>query len=150
MPDQIIVCTDGSPDAVAAAAAGLAVVGAPKQAVIVTVIEPPDDSLVTGGGFAGGVMSEEELDRDTAAAHSTARSVLEDTASQLELPDAELKVLEGTPGQAVCQFASDLNARAIVMGSRGRGVVKRAVLGSVSDHVVRHAPCPVVISGPAA
>jgi nucleotide-binding universal stress UspA family protein len=34
------------------------------------------------------------------------------------------------------------------MGSRGRGGIKRALLGSVSDHVVRNAPCPVVIARP--
>jgi nucleotide-binding universal stress UspA family protein len=75
--------------------------------------------------------------------------MLEDAATQLQRPDADLRVLEGDPGLAVCRLASDLDARAIVMGSRGRGIVKRAVLGSVSDHVVRNAPCPVVITGPA-
>jgi nucleotide-binding universal stress UspA family protein len=33
----------------------------------------------------------------------------------------------------------------IVVGTHGRGRVGRLVLGSVSDHVVRHAPCPVLI-----
>ena len=148
MSDEVIVCTDGSAAAMAAAAAGLAVVGAADRVVVTTVIEPPDASLVTGTGFAGGVMSPDELDRETAAAQASARSTLQDTASYLERPDAELRVLEGSPGPAVCELATDLGARAIVMGSRGRGVVKRALLGSVSDHVVRNAPCPVVITGP--
>ena len=149
MSDPIIVCTDGSPASMAAAATGLAVVESPDRVVLTTVIEPPDPSLVTGGGFAGGVMSADELDRESAAAQSGAQSMLQDAATQLQLPDADLRVLEGDPGLAVCRLASDLNARAIVMGSRGRGIVKRAVLGSVSDHVVRNAPCPVVITGPA-
>jgi nucleotide-binding universal stress UspA family protein len=34
------------------------------------------------------------------------------------------------------------------MGSRGRGGIKRALLGSVSDYVVRNARCPVVVTGP--
>ena len=33
----------------------------------------------------------------------------------------------------------------IALGSHGRGVFKRMVLGSVSEHVVRHAPCPVLV-----
>jgi nucleotide-binding universal stress UspA family protein len=36
----------------------------------------------------------------------------------------------------------------MVVGTRGRGGLRRAVLGSVSDHVVRNAPCPVVVVGP--
>lgn len=35
---------------------------------------------------------------------------------------------------------------AIVIGTRGRGGIKRALLGSVSDYVVRNAPCPVVVT----
>ena len=58
-------------------------------------------------------------------------------------------VLEGNPGDAVCSYAGEIGAKAIVMGSRGRGGVRRALLGSVSDHTVRNAPCPVVITGPA-
>ena len=34
-----------------------------------------------------------------------------------------------------------------MVGSRGRGGLKRAVLGSVSDHIVRNAPCPVLVTG---
>jgi nucleotide-binding universal stress UspA family protein len=57
-------------------------------------------------------------------------------------------VLRGSPGPALCSLARSIDAQAIVMGSRGRGGIKRALLGSVSDHVVRNAPCPVVIVGP--
>src|SRR6478672_5857667 len=137
MPDPIIVCTDGSPASMAAAATGLGVVDSPGRVVLTTVIEPPDPSLVTGGGFAGGVMSADELDRESAAARSAAQAMLEEVAAQLHRSDADLRVLEGDAGVAVCRLAAELHARAIVMGSRGRGIVKRAVLGSVSDHVVR-------------
>jgi len=38
-----------------------------------------------------------------------------------------------------------VSARAIVLGTRGRGGITRALLGSVSDYVTRAAPCTVVI-----
>jgi nucleotide-binding universal stress UspA family protein len=41
--------------------------------------------------------------------------------------------------------AEDIGAGLVVVGSRGRGPIKRAVMGSVSDSVVRHAHCPVLV-----
>ena len=57
-------------------------------------------------------------------------------------------ILTGAPGPAVCDLATSLPASVVVMGTRGRGGLRRTVLGSVSDHVVRNAPCPVVTTGP--
>lgn len=47
-------------------------------------------------------------------------------------------------GEAIVARADELHADLIVMGTHGRTGVKRMVLGSVADHVVRHAPCPVL------
>ena len=66
----------------------------------------------------------------------------------LGVPADQTEVLYGDPGHALCHVAAERSARAIVMGSRGRGGLKRALLGSVSDYVVRNAPCPVVITRP--
>ena len=66
---------------------------------------------------------------------------LADTDASLEV---ETKVLSGAPGDEIRREAAACNAVAIVLGTRGQGGLKRALLGSVSDHVVRNAPCPVV------
>lgn len=47
-------------------------------------------------------------------------------------------------GAAIVERARELPADLIVMGTHGRGAIARAFLGSVADHVVRHADCPVV------
>ena len=47
-------------------------------------------------------------------------------------------------GAATIECARQLNADLIVVGTRGQGGVKRALLGSTADHLVRHADCPVV------
>jgi nucleotide-binding universal stress UspA family protein len=57
-------------------------------------------------------------------------------------------VLAGSPGPALCELATSLPASVIVIGTRGQGGLRRAVLGSVSDHVVRNSPCPVVVTAP--
>lgn len=52
-------------------------------------------------------------------------------------------VTEGHPAQVLIDLAAD--AELLVLGSRGRGGLAGAVLGSVSLHCVGHAPCPVVV-----
>jgi nucleotide-binding universal stress UspA family protein len=54
-------------------------------------------------------------------------------------------VWEGEPGPAIVEAAESEAVDMIVVGTRGRNRVGRFVLGSVSDHVVRSAPCPVLI-----
>lgn len=49
------------------------------------------------------------------------------------------------PGEIICRVALEENATMIVMGTRGLGKVRRTILGSVSDYVVHHAHCPVVV-----
>ena len=51
----------------------------------------------------------------------------------------------GEPGAAICELADEVSAGAIVLGTRGRGGLTRALLGSVSDYVTRAAPCTVVV-----
>jgi len=48
----------------------------------------------------------------------------------------------------IVALAEELGADMIVMGSRGLGGVRRALMGSVSDSVVRHAHCPVLVVRP--
>jgi nucleotide-binding universal stress UspA family protein len=142
----VLLCTDGSDLAIAALRAGVELLGPDARLVIVAVVAEPDATLLTGSGFAGGVMSSEEYDRLVQAETDEAQRAVAATREALAVDATETRIVRGDPGTAICALASDLGARAIVMGTRGRGGLKRAVLGSVSDHVVRNAPCPVVVS----
>lgn len=90
-------------------------------------------------------MTDAEYAAAQDAATRAATSIVEETQQRLGLHGSESEVLRGEVGAAICQRAEELGAAAIVIGSRGRGGWKRAVLGSVSDYVVRNAPCPVVV-----
>jgi nucleotide-binding universal stress UspA family protein len=142
----MLLCTDGSPLATTALRRGLEVVGAADRVVVATVVELTHPVDVVGGGHAGGVVSPAEAEHADEASLAAGKRLLADVAAQLALSDAETVVLDGAPGPALCELAASLPASVIVLGTRGIGGLRRAVLGSVSDHVVRNAPCPVVVS----
>jgi nucleotide-binding universal stress UspA family protein len=148
MPGTIVLCTDGSELSLDALRAGLAVLAPADRVVVATAIDPVDPSLVAGAGLAGGVMSPSAFEELTEAQQTEGQQVADQTAAALGLAAAETRVLRGSPGPALCDLAAELGASALVLGSRGRGGLRRALLGSVSDHVVRHARCPVVITTP--
>ena len=51
----------------------------------------------------------------------------------------------GKPGEVICRVAEEEKAEMIVMGTRGHGRIHRTIMGSVSDFVVHHACCPVIV-----
>jgi nucleotide-binding universal stress UspA family protein len=55
---------------------------------------------------------------------------------------------ERNRAEQILRVAEELDVGLIVMGSRGRGGLRRALMGSVSDSVVRHAHCPVLVVRP--
>ncbi|KAK6139776.1 hypothetical protein DH2020_026452 [Rehmannia glutinosa] len=61
---------------------------------------------------------------------------------------AETLILQGDPKDKICQAAEELHVDLVVLGSRGLGTIKRALLGSVSNYCVHHVNCPVLIVKP--
>jgi nucleotide-binding universal stress UspA family protein len=58
---------------------------------------------------------------------------------------AETHLRSGDPDKEILRTAEGLGVGLIVVGSRGLGAVSRALMGSVSDSVVKHAHCPVLV-----
>jgi nucleotide-binding universal stress UspA family protein len=59
---------------------------------------------------------------------------------------AEYKVSEGDPASEIDRVAGDIHADLIVIGSHGPRGLAHLFFGSISEHVVRHSPCPVLIA----
>ena len=57
----------------------------------------------------------------------------------------EPHLLQGSPVDAVLDLCEELRPGLLVMGSRGLGPVRRLLVGSVSEGVVHHARCPVLV-----
>ena len=51
----------------------------------------------------------------------------------------------GLDTEALCQVAEQEGVNMIVIGSRGEGKLRRTLLGSVSDYIINHAHCPVLV-----
>ena len=148
-PNTVLVAVDGSDAALDAARSGLALLAPDTTVVVVTAVAASDPTLVTGTGMASGVMSAEELEALDEASLAEGEAAVTAARAALNRPDADAAIVSGDAGPALCDMARERDVSAIVMGSRGRGGIKRALLGSVSDYVVRNAPCPVIITGPA-
>lgn len=70
--------------------------------------------------------------------------VIEKDAAEVGVP-LEVKVAYGDPADELIDFAEKHGIDVIVIGSTGKGFLKRKLLGSVSDKVARHARCSVYI-----
>jgi nucleotide-binding universal stress UspA family protein len=146
MASLVVLCADGSDHSTAALRAALALLRPDADLVVVTVVDPADPSLMTGTGFAGGTVSPETFTQIERDKEDEGRAILTETVASLGLGPVRTEMLRGQAGPTLCDYAAARSASAIVLGSRGHGGIKRAVLGSVSDHVVRHAPCPVIVT----
>ena len=73
--------------------------------------------------------------------------IMEKTVQELGTVSAEIhtELIEGNPAEVIIEVAQTRTSNVIVMGSRGLGKLAGLVLGSTSQKVVSHAPCPVLI-----
>lgn len=143
----VLLCTDGSDLAASAIRQGLDLLAPGNRMVLLTVAPPVDPTLVTGTGFAGGVMSVDDKNDLVDAQRVSAQAILADSVAALGLDGLETMVEFGDPGHTICDVAKRLPASVVVLGTHGRSGIKRAIMGSTSDYVVRHCPCPVLVQG---
>ena len=147
MASLVLLCTDGSDVAIEALRDSLPILAPADRTIILAVESPADADLAAGTGFAGRA-SDDLSDQIETTGDRAAKQVIDRTVAALDLgDDVEVMAIVGRPGPAICDLATALGATAIVIGTSGRSGLRRAMIGSTSDHVVRHAPCPVVVQG---
>jgi nucleotide-binding universal stress UspA family protein len=140
---HVLMATDGSDMSVEAARRGATLLGRPEKVTLLTVIgEIPGDDA---GGFAGSVYTAEEQEEVWNAEMKGAGEELMRAAQALTGAEISKRIEVGDVPSTICRIAEELSVDVIVVGSHGRTGIKRFFLGSVSEHVVRHAPCPVLV-----
>jgi nucleotide-binding universal stress UspA family protein len=143
---KVLVATDGSDAAIEAAHRAITLLRPGAEIVLVTVIPDREEPMETAGGFEGPALTEDEADEEFAEARQAGRWALERTRSAVDAQvQVQLLPAEEDPGHAIVHAAHDHGADLLVIGSGGKGFFKRLFTGSVSDYVVHHAPCPVLV-----
>jgi nucleotide-binding universal stress UspA family protein len=141
-PTRILLATDGSPHAELAAMKAVDLAKSTNARLHVVAVGRTFPAAVydvyTETGY-------EDLRRE-------AREILDEQVRKIEAAGgtvaiAHLKMNERRD-EAIVHLAEEIGADLIVMGSRGFGGLKRALLGNVADSVVRHAHCPVLVVRP--
>ena len=67
-------------------------------------------------------------------------------ALQVPTSDVITRIERGMKsGHVIVDVTNDVSADLVVMGTRGLGAVRRTILGGVSDYVLHHSKCPVLI-----
>lgn len=84
------------------------------------------------------------LERVTGAAGNHSLAAAEDLLSQAEIT-YEKELLSGDPAHTILEAGERHDCDAVIIGARGRGVVRSALLGSVSQAVLHGSPVPVTI-----
>lgn len=166
---RVLVAIDGGPASEEVLAAAAHLLDPSDEIHVLTVISPHEvHETVSGGPTAVHVESQSipTADGRVVPSQIVVRTPVE-TATQagervharhLEQLDAAVRrtlpardtwqshvVMNSDPAAAIIGLATDLKAHGIAMGTRGRGGVASALLGSVAEHVVRHSPVPVLI-----
>jgi nucleotide-binding universal stress UspA family protein len=145
-PTKILLATDGSAEAqLAAATAADLAQGTNSELHVVYVGHMPPVFYESPGAWA---LDPDLQDRMGERAEEGTRTKLDEEVQRLraaggEVTGAHARV--GRPDAEIVKLAEELGAGLIVLGSRGLGPLRRALLGSVSDSVVRHARCPVLV-----
>jgi nucleotide-binding universal stress UspA family protein len=113
------------------------------------VIEPPNPALFASESTTGigAELTFEVLEEAEQAQREQGMHRLEALSRELGAQGikATWAIEEGNPSEVIVRRAAAAGAEVIAMASHGRSGVVRAILGSVTDAVVRGAPCPVLV-----
>jgi len=113
--------------------------------VSVRPIIMPEPTTLTPPGVP--VMTPAEVSRVVEATRRVGTRVLQDGEQKVKLENVQVETMlvEGQVVQEITRTAKEGRFDIIVMGARGISKIREMLLGSVSDGVIRHASCPVLV-----
>ena len=146
-PARILLATDGSADAELALTTDVDIAKSTNSELHVVTAGPGNPDPVYGIHEAG--LQYETYEQALEAVEREAQRVLDEQVRKVEELGGKVVGAYLRRGQrrdqAIVRRADEIGAGQIVIGSRGLGGFRRTLMGSVSDSVVRHAHCPVMV-----
>lgn len=132
---KVVVPVDFAEESVNALSASLEFVEDPADVHVLHVLIPLD---TMSPGVIWGSINDETREK-------TVRKYMDDFLREHDVTDATVALRHGNPGLEICDYAIDIGADLIVISSHGYHGVRRMLLGSVAERVLRHADCPVLV-----
>jgi nucleotide-binding universal stress UspA family protein len=142
-PTTVLLATDGSKDAELATTTALELADSTSSELHIVLIEEPAYAYVDASGYPFFTDAELEHELEQQARMRLDAEMEKRRSAGGAVAEAHLRV--GAAAAEIVDLAEDIGAGLIVMGSRGLGGIRRALMGSVSDSVVRNAHCPVLV-----
>lgn len=107
---------------------------------LVTIVRPPEGWW----GIVGSPPTPSALAKSLSDAE---REILDSIVAGVDLTGIEVVQVEdvGDPARMLLDYAEQVDADVLVVGRRGAGLIERIMLGSVANHVVHDAECPVML-----
>jgi nucleotide-binding universal stress UspA family protein len=143
---RVLIGVDGSELAARAARQAIQLLGTHHDVTVVEVVRPMAPVVtIPSGAIAGAAVVDDELIEEshqlmTREAETHVAATVRDLGMS-----ATTRVVTGDAGVELCRLAADGAFDVLVVGSHGSGFLKRVLLGSVSHHVLNHAPCAVLV-----
>lgn len=135
---RILIALDGSATAAHAGEVGVGLAKAlGVELALVHAVDPALGLVAESGASASDLISLAEQD---------GRALLAAFPRRAGLPSPPYEFVEvGKPADVILKVAAEWKADIVVVGSHGRGGVRRLVLGSVAEGVMRRSRCPVLV-----
>jgi len=147
----VLLATDGSEEASQATQSAIEIAektGSELPVIHVYGVAPIYPLYPEATDFGGVEMQDPVLEELESLSEQRAREVLDTAVEKVQSAGgavAQAHLWEGGVPHEIVALAEDTGVGLIAAGSRGHGGIRRALMGSVSDSVVRHAHCPVLV-----